>query len=74
VAWADRSRKIALTKFVPLRVIEKLPTGTAVGELAVTVGIGFSNEISVLPEIVWSDAELASILTESGVGRAAGAV
>jgi len=63
-----------LTNFAPLMVIEKLPTGTAVGEMAVTVGIGFSSEISVLPESVLSDAELASMLTESGVGRAAGAL
>src|SRR5882762_1071288 len=63
-----------LTNFVPAIVIEKLPTGTDAGETAVTVGTGFSSETLLLPESVLSDTEVASTLTELGLGRAAGAV
>jgi hypothetical protein len=63
-----------LTNLVPVIVREKFPTGTAVGETAVTVGIGFSSEIALLPERDLLDAEVASIVTELGVGRAAGEV
>jgi hypothetical protein len=60
---------------VAVIVIEGLPTGTVVGETAVTVGIGFSSARLILPERVLSYAELTSIVTELGVvGRTAGAV
>jgi hypothetical protein len=62
------------TNLVPVTVIEKLPTGTAVGETAVPVGAGFSSVMLLLPESEGLDEEVASMLTELGVGRAAGAV
>ncbi len=55
-------------------MIEKLPTATDAGDTAVTVGTGFSSEIMLLPERVLSETEVASMLTEAGLGRAVGAV
>ena len=43
-------------------------------DTAVTVGTGFSSVIMTLPERVLSDEDVASMLTEFGLGRAAGAV
>src|SRR5437016_4686937 len=63
-----------LTNFVPVIVKVKFPTGTAAGDTAVTVGTGFSSVIMTLPERVLSDEDVASMLTEFGLGRAAGAV
>jgi hypothetical protein len=72
--WLPNITFAPLTNFVPVTVIEKLPTGTAAGETAVTVGTGFSSVMLLLPESEGSDEEVASMLTELGVGRAAGAV
>ena len=63
-----------LTNLLPVIVSVKFPTGTAVGDTAVTVGTGFSSMTMTLPERVLSDEDVASMLTESGVGRAAGAL
>jgi hypothetical protein len=72
--WPPNITLAPFTNLVPVIVREKFPTGTAVGETAVTVGIGFSSEIALVPERDLLDADVASIMTELGVGRAAGAV
>ncbi len=63
-----------LTNLLPVMVSVKFPTGTAVGDTAVTVGTGFSSVTMTLPERVLSDEDVASMLTEFVVGRAAGAL
>ena len=61
------------TNLLPVTVSVKFPTETAVGDTAVTVGTGFSSVTMTLPERVLSDEDVASMLTEFGLGRAAGA-
>src|ERR1700675_142203 len=63
-----------LTNLLPVIVMEKLPTGTEMGDTAVTVGTGFSSVTILLPERVLSEEETASMLSELGLGRTAGAV
>src|SRR5579883_1254911 len=62
-----------LTNFVPVTVSVKFPTGTAAGDTAVTVGTGFSSVIAFVPKTVLLEEEVASMVTELGEGRAAGA-
>src|SRR5580700_5765941 len=73
-AWPPNITLAPLTNFVPVMVMEKLPTGTKAGETAVTVGTGFSSVIMFLPERVLSDEEIASTVIVFGEGRVAGAL
>ena len=63
-----------LTKFVPLTVIVKLPTGMGEGETALTVGTGFSSVSALLPVIVVSVTLVAVIVSVFGEGTVAGAL
>ena len=68
-AWPPNMTFAPSTNLVPVTVVEKLPTGTAVGGTAVAVGTGFSSVMLRLPESDGLDEEVASMLTELGVGE-----
>ena len=58
-----------LTKFAPLTVSEKFPTGRRVGLTDCGAGIGFSRFTGLVAESLLSATLVALTVTELGVGR-----